>query len=331
MRRCLANAIVAGLGLALPLWAWAQTTPMPIIAPVPQAAASKHNKPATSTWRLDRSELSRRGDSRDQSSVPAGAAALLGGPAHTAGASVHMTTKSGVTMHAGVDATRRTPLADACAAALPGVPQDPACRAPLGYGVRRGEVGAGFVGHGVKLDLSVGQSQSESTNSAAAARRADLPRILPAQTGADVAAPLWFRDSTATSVSARGQVNVAPRARVDLGASVGRVRFLPGAGAIAGNTLDQATVSLGIQRDGVRGTLVGHLLQPALPGAPLTGDQRWSGIDLGISVRLPWSGELTFGARNLWSSNPAPLLFGPVGGIGPAQGRVPYVQYHQDM
>jgi hypothetical protein len=53
-------------------------------------------------------------------------------------------------------------------------------------------------------------------------------------------------------------------------------------------------------------------------------------VDLGISVRLPWRGELNFGAQNVWSSGRAPLLFGP-GGTAPDQGRVPYVQYHQTL
>jgi hypothetical protein len=47
-------------------------------------------------------------------------------------------------------------------------------------------------------------------------------------------------------------------------------------------------------------------------------------------VRLPWRGELNFGAQNVWTSGRSSLLFGS-GATAPDQGRVPYVQYHQDL
>ena len=194
--------------------------------------------------------------------------------------------------------------------------------------LQRGEVGAGYAGHGLKLDLSIGQAQSEP--GVARSRGAPLPRVLPAEGGVDVAAPLWFRNSTATSVNARGQVSLAPDTSLDLGASVGHVKFLPGSGLAADDALDQTTLSLGIQHGAVRGAIVGHMLEPDVPGTALGPNQRWSGVDLGISVRLPWRGELNFGAQNVWSSGRAPLLFGP-GGAAPDQGRVPYVQYHQTL
>lgn len=326
MRRLLANAMLAGWGLALPLWAFGQTTPMPVIAPVAGAHA-RQPAAAAPVWQRDGNTVSVTADGHAGATVPSGNAASLQGRAHSASAGVRLTTKPGITAHAKVREIRWTPLAPGCAAALPGVPVDPAClNSPA---VQHGEVGAGFARHGVKLDVSVGQSQSESAAAPGLANRS-LPRVLPAEGGADVAAPLWFRNSTATDISARGELDVAPDTSLDLGASVGRVHFLPGSGLAGNDSLDQTTVSLGIQHGPVRGMIVGHMLEPNLPGAALNRDQRWSGIDLGVSVHLPWRGELNFGAQNVWTSGHAPLLFGPGKGV-PDQGRVPYVQYHQDL
>lgn len=325
MRRWLANAVLAGLGLALPSWAFAQTTPMPVIPPVQHA--KQHAVPQA--LHPDRPALSLVAEGHTGDAIPTAGVAALDAKTRTAGAGIRLVTKPGITAHVNVREIRWTPFASDCAGVLPGTPSDPACRNTFADGVQRGEMGAGFSGNGVKLDLSVGQSQSETVAAPALAHRLALPRVLPAEGGADVAAPLWFRNSTATNVSARGQVTIAPDTSVNLGASVGRVRFLPGAGLADEDSLDQATVSLGIRHGAVRGAIVGHVLQPNLPGVAFDPSQRWSSIDLGISVRLPWRGELNFGAQNVWTSGRVPFFFGP--GATPDQGRVPYVQYHQDL
>ena len=331
MRRMLANGLLAGLGLALPGWALAQTPPMPVIPPVQSAHVAK-DKASTPVWRDKNATLSVTAQGRAGTAVPTGSAASLDGQTRSAAAGVRLTSKPGLTAHANVREIRWSPVMSGCAAPVLGAPADPACfSGVVSDGVQRGEIGAGFAGHGVKLDLSVGQSQSDAGASSALSRRVSLPRVLPAEGGADVAAPLWFRNSTSTSISARGQLDVAPDTSVNLGASVGRVRFLPGSGLAGDDTLDQTTLSLGIEHGPVRGAIVGHLLEPNLPGAALDRNERWSGVDLGISVRLPWRGELNFGAQNVWTSGRSPLLFGPAGNATPDQGRVPYVQYHQDL
>ncbi|HET7610233.1 MAG TPA: hypothetical protein VFK29_00455 [Rhodanobacteraceae bacterium] len=331
MHRILAIAVLAGLGLALPGWAPAQTPPMPVIPPVQAAPAAKDRNSAP-VWQDKNATLSVTAQGRAGTAVPTGSAGSVDGQTRSAAAGVRLTSRPGLTAHADVREIRWSPVTSGCAEPIPGAPSDPTCfNGIVSDGVQRGEIGAGFAGHGVKLDLSVGQSQSEAGTSSALSRRVALPRVLPAEGGADVAAPLWFRNSTATSISARGQVDVAPDTSVNLGASVGRVRFLPGSGLAEDDTLDQTTLSLGIEHGPVRGAIVGHVLEPNLPGAALDRNQRWSGVDLGISVRLPWRGELNFGAQNVWTSGRSPLLFGPAGNATPDQGRVPYVQYHQDL
>jgi hypothetical protein len=303
---------------------------MPIIPALQGTHVKKHSTAGVRVWQQDGNTVSMTASGHTKSAVPGVTAAAVDGQTHSAGAGVRLTTKPGITAHANVHETHWALLAPACTAVLPGAPVDPACLNTFADGLQRGEVGAGFAGHGVKLDLSVGQSQSESAATPALNRRAPLPRVLPAEGGADVAAPLWFRNSTSTNISARGQLDVAPNTSLDLGASVGRVRFLPGSGLTEDDSVDQTTLSLGIRYGAVRGAIVGHVLEPNLPGAALDQNQHWSGIDLGISVRLPWRGELNFGAQNVWTSGRSPLLFGP-GAVAPDHGRVPYVQYHQDL
>ncbi|HEX7369090.1 MAG TPA: hypothetical protein VF284_02245 [Rhodanobacteraceae bacterium] len=320
MRSLFAKFVLAGLGLALPVLAFGQMA-TPVIPPVKVVRTQKAASAAV--WAKDGTTVTLTSKQRTGTTAPT--AGMVDGHATAAGAGVRVRTKPGITAHANVSEIRWAPVVPACA---PGTSR---CMgiAPVD-GVQRGEVGAGYAGHGVKLDLSIGESQSEPGATALGSRQAPLPRVLPAAGGADVAAPLWFRNSTSTSVNARGQVSLAPNTSLDLGASVGHVKFLPGSGLSGDDSLDQTTLSLGIQHGAVSGAIVGHVLEPNLPGAALDQNQRWSGIDLGISAHLPWRGELNFGVQNVWTSGRAPLLFGS-GANAPDQGRVPYVQYHQDL
>lgn len=323
MRSILAKVVLCGVGIALPLWAFGQVAP-PVI-PAVNAAPPARGHASTPVWSRNGTSVDVSAHGRAESLTPNAAAGIADARASSVGAGVRVTTKPGLTAHAKVDEIRWSPAAAGCAPGTAG------CLglAPVD-GVQGGEVGAGFAGHGVKLDVSIGHAQSEASMASARGARVLLPRVLPATGAGDVAAPLWFRNSTSNSVSARGQLDFTPSTSVDVGASVGHVRFLPGSGLAADDTVDQTTLSLGIRHGAVRGAIVGHVLEPNLPGAALDQNQRWSGIDLGVSVRLPWRGQLNFGAQNVWSSGRSSLLFGS-GASAPDQGRVPYVQYHQDL
>ena len=218
--------------------------------------------------------------------------------------------------------------ASSCQPAQPGVSNAVCLNDQALTSAAAGEVGAGYTNNSFRLDLSVGQSRTDSAGASALAT--DLPRVLPADGGASVSEPLLFPESTSTNINARSQLRVLPGTKLDLGASQGRVHFLPGSGAAVADDLNQTTLSFGIEHGRVSGTIVGRMLEPALPGSPPNdGMQRWAGVDLGVSVRLPWQGELSFGAQNVWSSGRQPLL-NPQD-VTPEQARVPYVQYHQDL
>lgn len=180
------------------------------------------------------------------------------------------------------------------------------------------ELGASYNVGAYMIGLSVG------TNSAAKPNLA-LPRILP-RVAPGVDGLSGFDNDL--HVRARGRLQLGNNTGIDLGASTGRIQLLPGNG-LGVNTLDQSTLSFGVDHGPLSGALVERTIQPqvAIPGSPLN-SRRWSSIDLGVTWRLPWRGELSVGAQNLWSSGaPANSPMGPE----PDQSRTPYVQYHQDL
>jgi hypothetical protein len=183
------------------------------------------------------------------------------------------------------------------------------------------EVGATYSAGRYSLGLSVAQDQVPNTTA--------LPRVLPgAVTGVNGLADF----DSSTQVNARGRFAFNNNSGVLLGASMGRIRLLPG-NLMGLTTLDQRAVSFGIDHGPISGSIIGRSMQPE-PGLPnsYTTDRRWNSIDLGVTWRLPWQGSLSFGAQNLWSSgnaNNTPV--GPLGPPEPDQSRTPYVQYHQDL
>ncbi|BDU20236.1 hypothetical protein [Dyella sp. GSA-30] len=180
------------------------------------------------------------------------------------------------------------------------------------------ELGATYNVDRYSVGLSV--SANGTPNSAA------LPRLLPGGALGNVNGLASF-DSSA-QLNARGRLALDSKSGIDLGASVGRVRLLPG-NLLGISTLDQKALSFGVDRGPLSGAIIGRSLQPqaGIPGA-YNPDRRWNSIDLGVTWRLPWQGELSIGAQNVWSSgNGVNTPTGPE----PDQSRTPYVQYHQDL
>lgn len=180
------------------------------------------------------------------------------------------------------------------------------------------EVGATYNAGRYTVGLSVGTDSVPGN--------ASLPRLLP---GAVPGVNGLSGFDGSTQLNAHGRLALDARSGIDLGASVGRVRLLPG-NLMGINALDQKAVSFGVDSGPLSGSIVGRTMQPqaGVPGAGYNPDRRWSSIDLGVTWRLPWQGQLSIGAQNLWSSGNS--LNTPVG-PEPDQSRTPYVQYHQDL
>lgn len=188
-----------------------------------------------------------------------------------------------------------------------------------------GEIGAGFNVDGFNLD--VGASWLDNALSH------QLPRVVSGDLVAPglLGIPANFIDSL-EGVNARGSLRVGDSdTRVSVGASMSRMQLLPGR-IVGMDAVDQKALSFGVGSGPVSGVVVGRVMQPvagdsfenALPG------KRWSAVDLGITWRLPWQGELRVGAQNLWSSDGAPQA-AQHAPVDPAQQRMPYIQYHQEL
>jgi hypothetical protein len=179
------------------------------------------------------------------------------------------------------------------------------------------------VGSEVGATYNVGRYSVGVSVGASTAAHHPLPRVLPgAAPGVNGLADF----DSSTQLNARGRVALDAKSGIDLGASVGRIQLLPG-NLLGTTALDQKALSFGVDHGPLSGTIVGRTMQPALPGA-LSVDRRWNSIDLGVTWHLPWQGDLSIGAQNVWSSGtPVNTPIGPE----PDQSRTPYVQYHQDL
>lgn len=130
------------------------------------------------------------------------------------------------------------------------------------------------------------------------------------------------------TLSARGSWQLGQGPIIDLTAALSQAELSPVWYGLSGTGLDlnQASLGVGITNGTLRGSVVGRVSSFDEPG--FDGSRRWSGLDLGVSWRTPWRGEVTVGAQNLWS---APLDPAASRDADAAQARMPYVQYRQDL
>lgn len=137
-----------------------------------------------------------------------------------------------------------------------------------------------------------------------------------------------YRLDSSRQVNARGVWQLGQDKIIDLSATLGRAKVSPIWYGLAnsGLDLDQASLGLGLASGSLRGSIVGRISSIDVPGQ--IGARRWSGLDLGVSWRTPWRGEVTVGAQNVWS---AQLDAAAPREADPSQARMPYVQYRQDL
>jgi len=188
-----------------------------------------------------------------------------------------------------------------------------------------GSLGLGWMSPDGGLDLSYGLSWLQASDDPIGLRA--LPSAssgVPVLTLPNILTSGGLKSNT--SLFAKGRWHFDEDTSIDIGASYGHARTLSfGAigSSIPGIDLDQLSLSLGVDSGSLRGAIVGHVLRsddPALIG------KKWTALDLGVSWRTPWRGEISVGAQNLWS---APLDTSRE--TDPAQSRTPYIQYRQDL
>jgi hypothetical protein len=184
-----------------------------------------------------------------------------------------------------------------------------------------GSLGLGWMSPEGGLDLTYGLSWLQARDGAPA-----FPGIGAGVPVLTLPQALASGLESETSVFARGRWRFADDAALDLGASYGRGSTL-GYGTLGstlpGVDIDQLSLSLGVDAGSLRGAIVGHVLRS---DDPLLTGRKWTALDLGVSWRTPWRGEISVGAQNLWS---APL--DAPREADPSQARTPYIQYRQDL
>jgi hypothetical protein len=187
-----------------------------------------------------------------------------------------------------------------------------------------GSLGLGWMSADGGVDLSYGLSWLQTREG---------PAVLQALPSAGVNVPVLTLPGalasglqSQTALFAKGRWRLDDDTALDVGASYGHGTAMPLGSigsALPGIDLDQLSLSLGLDAGSLRGAIVGHVLRsddPALIG------KKWTALDLGVSWRTPWRGEISVGAQNLWS---APL--DTARDTDPAQARTPYIQYRQDL
>jgi hypothetical protein len=92
---------------------------------------------------------------------------------------------------------------------------------------------------------------------------------------------------------------------------------------------NQATVALALSRGAFSGGVVGRVVSDTQGGNVAS---NWTGLDVGMSWRTPWRGELSFGARNLITGGDDTLLPDPgLSQRDDRRERTPYIEYRQDF
>ena len=141
--------------------------------------------------------------------------------------------------------------------------------------------------------------------------------------------PAWLSPNSKASkinqntLTVYGQKHIGPEATVSIGGTWARARLIPAGDvpALADRWSSQSvTVGAGVGNFGAN--IVGRVVEtPAASG-------RWEGLDVGLTWRTPWSGQLTVGAENVVTRGKNPFS---TGASEKDEGTVPYVRYEQDL
>lgn len=203
---------------------------------------------------------------------------------------------------------------------------------------RSAQLGAGWRSPNEKFDLSFGLSWLELTphpstflNTSRLHMTRDGGSLAMLDPGSDAIDMLgaWAQHFESQSLRLDSLIHLGPQARLLIGGNVGRNRLLTASGSPL--QWETAALSFGLGYGNVTGQLTGRLIE-----LPQT-DHPWRTLDIGVSWRTPWRGQLSVGARNVLGSSPFgngdpsrwPMADLPA--IEEPAARVPYVRYQQDL
>lgn len=125
------------------------------------------------------------------------------------------------------------------------------------------------------------------------------------------------------TLTLKGERNLGREATVSIGGTLARARLVsPDSVPALNDRWDVRTVSLGANVGRFGANIIGRVVD-----SPAS-SERWRGLDLGLTWRTPWSGQLSVGAENVVTRGRNP--FAP-GAAKDEDGTVPYVRYQQDL
>jgi len=141
--------------------------------------------------------------------------------------------------------------------------------------------------------------------------------------------PAWLAPGKANSrvnentLTLIGEKNIGREATVSIAGTLARARLVaPDAVPELADRWDIKTLSVGANVGRFGANVIGRVIEsPQEPG-------RWEGLDLGLSWRTPWRGQLSVGAENVVTRGRNP--FAPRAD-DEDEGAVPYVRYQQDL
>ena len=143
------------------------------------------------------------------------------------------------------------------------------------------------------------------------------------------ALPAWLSPNSKASkidqntLTVYGQKNIGREATVSIGGTLARARLIP-AGDVPGLADRWSTRSLSVGA-GV-GSFGANIIGRVVDTSNRAG--HWEGLDVGLTWRTPWSGQLTVGAENVVTRGKNPFS---TGNDESDEGTVPYVRYEQDL
>jgi len=197
-----------------------------------------------------------------------------------------------------------------------------------GYGSGAGLSGAWFIEQ-AGVDLSFGLSwlsvEQPQRLAGSSSRLIGLPELMDL-TPLQLNLPAADRQAGALQIGARLDLGQQGWLRIDAQAlrSRGQVIDLWGTSV---PVIDSDALRLSLGSGAFSGAMTGRVIElQGLPGVV-------NSLDLGVSWRTPWRGELSVGTTQYWSRGDTSTW--PLRELPPAaeesSGRVPYVRYHQDL
>jgi len=143
------------------------------------------------------------------------------------------------------------------------------------------------------------------------------------------ALPAWLSPNSKASrldqntLTVYGQKNIGREATVSIGGTLARARLIPAGDVPAlADRWTSKSLSVGAGVGSFGANIIGRVVDtPNRAG-------RWEGLDVGLTWRTPWSGQLTVGAENVVTRGKNPFSTGPA---EKDEGTVPYVRYEQDL